>query len=165
MPFQSTVRLVQAFGIIGEVIFDGPQRAAPNILDSADAANNVIGRAFTALAGIDGRVEAGGAGVFAGILINPLAYATAGVAGDALAPTLLLPNETEADFLTMGIIVVLLTTAANIGDDVHFVIATGELLAVAPGTAPAVGNAAVPNAKVSRRNIPAAGLAVITLTN
>ena len=165
MPFQSTVRLVQAFGIIGEVIFDGPQRAAPNILDSTDAANNVIGRAFTALAGIDGRVEAGGAGVFAGILINPLAYATAGVAGDALAPTLLLPNETEADFLTMGIIVVLLTTAANIGDDVHFVIATGELLAVAPGTAPAVGNAAVPNAKVSRRNIPAAGLAVITLTN
>lgn len=169
MSFQSTVRLVQAIGIIGEVILDGPQRGQSKILRSVDPLNNVIGRAFTQdptlIPDASDIVQAGGTGVFAGILVNPLAYATAGVAGNALAPTLVLPNEAQADLLTMGIIIVALTTAANIGDDVHFVEATGELLAVAPGAAPAVGNAVVPNATVSRQNISGAGLAIITLTN
>lgn len=165
MSFQSTVRFVLAAGIVGELIFDGPNRAEPNALYSPDPTMNVIGRAFTALAGIDGQVEAGGLGVFAGILVNPLVYATAGGAAGALSPTLVLPNYGEASFLKMGTIIVELTTAANIGDDVHFVIADGTLLAVPAGTAPAVGHAVVPNAKVVRENIPSAGLAFIQLTN
>ena len=165
MGFQSTVRIQQAAGIVGEIAFDGPQRAEPNTINSVDPDMNVIGRAYTALVGQDGFVAAGGTGVFAGILVNPLVYATQGSAAGALAPTLLLPNQAEAEFLKMGTIIVELTTAAAIGNDVHFVKATGELLAVAAGTAPAVGNAVVPNTKVVRQNIGAAGLAYIQLTN
>lgn len=169
MTFQSTVRLAQTAGIVGEIIFDGPHRAEPKILRTLDPALNVIGRAFTQDPTLSpdasNIVAAGGTGVFAGILVNPLVYATAGTLAGALEPTLVLPNETNAELLKMGTIIVDLTTAANIGDDVHFVEATGELLAVAPGTAPAVGNAAVPNAKVTRQNIPAPGLAFIQLTN
>ena len=164
MGFQSTVRTRQAAGIVGELAFDGPQRAEPNTINSVDAANNVIGRAFTALAAIDGFVEAGGTGAFAGILVNPLVYATSGTLDGALAPTLVLPNNTEAEFLKMGTILVELTTAAAIGDDVHFIQATGELLAVAAGTAPAVGNSVVPSAKVVRQNTDGAGLAYIQIT-
>lgn len=169
MSFQSTVRLAQTAGIVGEIIFDGPQRAESKILQSADPALNVIGRAFTQDPTLSpdasNFIAAGGAGVFAGILVNPLVYATAGTAAGALQPTLVLPNETQVEVLKMGTIIVDLTTSANIGDDVHYVIATGELLAVAPGTAPAVGNAVVPNTQVTRQNIPAPGLAYIQLTN
>ena len=163
---QQTVRTTQTTGIVGEIIFDGPQRAEPMTLLSADAANNVIGRAFSQIAGVDGYAEAGGTGVFAGILVNPLVYASRGpVGGEPLDPTLVLPNEALVELLKMGTIIVELTTAANIGDDVHYDQATGELSAVAPGTAPDPGFSAVPNCKVVRQNIPGAGLAFVQLTN
>lgn len=166
MSFPSSVRNALAAGIVGEIIYDGPHRAEPRILSSSDAALNVIGRAFTQVAGSDTDVEAGGTGVFAGILANPLEYASYGTAaGGPLAPTITLPNETGASLVKMGTMIVSLSTAANIGDDVHFVQATGVLLAVAPGTEPAAGNSVVPNCKVVRENIPAAGLAYIQLTN
>jgi hypothetical protein len=169
MTFQSTVRTVQTAGIVGEVVFDGPQRAEPKILRSTDADLNIIGRAFTQDPDLSpdasNIVVAGGTGVFAGILVNPLVYATGGTAAGALQPTLVLPNETNVEVLVMGTIIVDLSTDANIGDDVHFVEATGVLLAVAPGTTPAVGNAVVPNTRVTRQNIPAPGLAYIQLTN
>lgn len=166
MSFQNTVRTLLAAGIVGELTFDGPFRGEPRILVSADAANNVVGRAFTQIAGSDTNVEAGGTGVFAGILANPKEYASYGTAaGGPLAPTIVLPNQTNAALVKMGTMIVALSTAGNIGDDVHFVQATGVLLAVAPGTAPAVGNSVVPNCKVVRQQIPAAGLAYIQLTN
>lgn len=165
MTFQSTVRINQAVGIVGELIFDGPQRAESNILRSADPALNIIGRAFSAVPAEDGVAQVGGPGVFAGILVNPLVYATSGTAAGTLEPTLVLPNETQAELLKMGTIIVELTTSANIGDEVHSVDATGELLAVAPGTPAAPGNSVVPNTLVTRQNIPAPGLAYIQLTN
>ena len=47
MSFQSSVAANIAFGVVGEIYLDGPMRAQPAKLDSADAANNVVGRAFT----------------------------------------------------------------------------------------------------------------------
>jgi len=47
MTFQSTVRKVQAFGIVGELRLDTAHRASPYSLDSTDPLNNVIGRFFT----------------------------------------------------------------------------------------------------------------------
>lgn len=132
MSFQSSVRQLMTYGIVGEVIFDGPQRAEPVILDSADAANNVIGRAFTSPAGEDSTVDAGGTGVFRGILVNPLVYATSGTTAGALEPTLTLPNNTNVEVLSMGTIIVSLLNAASIGDSVMFTQSTGELSALPP---------------------------------
>lgn len=166
MALQTTVGFNQATGIVGDVIFDGPMRAYPVILASADAANNVVGRAFTRAAGDDKDVTAGGTGVFAGILINSKELALYGTAaGGTLAPTLTLPNEMAVSVMDMGFVVVSLSTDAAIGDDVHFVQATGALLAVDPGTSPAVGNTKVPGASIAYFNTSAAGLAVVKLTN
>ena len=167
MGFQSQVRINQTTGIVGDIIIDGPMRAQPGILSSTSAANNVIGRAFRNIAGSDTDVTADAAGVFAGILANSKVYATSGtpvtgVDSGTLAPTLLLPNETEGEFVTKtsGIVVVLSTDAA-IGDNVFYADATG-ILAADTGTTLA-SHTLIPNATVVRQNIPAAGLAIIQL--
>lgn len=160
MGFQSTVSLNQGFGVVGELVFDGPVRAEPFILNSADAAYNVVGRAFTVTS--QGVAAAGGTGAFAGIMVNPKHYASYGTtAGGTLAPTLTLANNATAEMLRMGEIIVSLPGAAAIGDAVKYNTTTGVLGTGAPGA----GEAAVPNAKVSRFTVSGAGLAVIVLTN
>lgn len=172
MTFQSTIRYDLGYGVPGEIRKQGPLRSYPSILNSADPTQNIVGRAVSYVAGSPGVVQAGnpsGTAVFAGILANPKVYASRGDnAGNPLAPTLLLPNNTEVEHVAMGFIVVQLSggTTANVGDDVHYVEATGALLAVAPGTAPATGNLKVPNAQVDE--VPQAvanGLALIRITN
>lgn len=160
MGFQSTVSLNQGFGVVGELVFDGPVRAAPFILDSTDAANNVVGRVFTVKS--EGVAQAGGSGVFAGILVNPKHYASYGTsAGGTLAPTLTLPNAATAEMLRMGFIIVALPGAAAIGDALKYNTTTGVIGTGAPGA----GEAAVPNAVVDRFTVSGAGLAVVRLTN
>ncbi len=171
--FQSTVRINQTTGIIGEIIRQGPTRAHPGILNSTSAANNVIGRAFNYLNSVsDSDVTADAAGVFAGILVNPKVYATAGDGVGALNPTLVLPNETEVELLTMGIIIVDLSQVSPenpstiIGSDIWAEDATGILVGVASGLTIAADYTQVPNAVVSLRNVDLdPGLAIITLTN
>ncbi len=160
MGFQSTVRLQQGFGVVGELMLDGPVRAAPYTLVSADASYNVVGRAFTVTS--EGVAAAGGSGVFAGILVNPKHYASYGTAaGGTLAPTLTLANNALGECLNMGEIIVSLPGAAAIGDAIKYNTTTGILGTGAPGA----GEAAVPNAVVSRFTVSGAGLAVIRLTN
>lgn len=166
MAFQSTVNINAAFGVPGELIFDGPQRAQSLTLDSN---GGTIGYFFTksnstGVATVGGVIATGV--VMAGILVNPKAYATSGTtAGGTLAPTLVLPGNAQADFLTMGTIVVQCATAANIGDEVIYNTTTGALSAQAPGATPGAGYAKVPNAIVTRYPTAAAGLVAITLTN
>ena len=154
--FQSSVRAALASGIVGDIINDSPQRVIPAILDSASAANNVIGRAFFHAAGDDLKVSAEGADtlVFAGILINSKQYALTG-----LAATLTLPNEAEVSVMQMGYVIVNLTTAGTIGQEIFADDATGELRA---GTA--AGHTAIP-AVVAYQNTDGAGLAIIKITN
>jgi len=160
MGFQSTVALNQGFGVVGEIVFEGPLRATPGIIKGADASLNVVGRAFT-IDTADGQYTAGGTGVFGGILANPKALSSVGTsAGGPLAPTLTVPNGTVGEFVTMGEIVVALGAAANIGDAVKFVNATGVIATGAAGA----GETAIANAKVVRFSNAAAGLAVISLT-
>lgn len=164
MTFQSTVRQEQAFGVIGEVIFDGPQRARPANIKDTPAVDNTIGNAFTYEAGVDDSVQIGsaGAGAFAGILVNPKSYSNPGTAGDTLAATLNLPSNTNAEFLTMGTIVVNLTVVGTgqVGEGIFYVDATGAL---GSGTA-GEGQTQIANAKIDRKNVSGPGLAVITLT-
>lgn len=162
MGFQSTIALAQGFGVIGEIVFDGPTRATPGVIKHATAANIVVGRAFC-IDTSDGTYYPGGdAGVFGGILANPKAQSSLGTsAGGSLAPTLVVPTGTVGEFVTMGEICVALANAATIGDGVFYDDTTGALSA---GTA-STGQTQVPNAKVVRYTNAAAGLAVISLTN
>ena len=167
MPFQATVRIDQTTGTVGDIVLDGPLRGQPAILNSTSAANNVIGRAFRHLANQDLEVSADAAAgrPFAGILANSKLYATSGTAaGGTLAPTLVLPNNAEAELVTMtsGILVEL-STVAGIGDNVFFATATGILAAAAGDTL--ADHEIIPGAKIVRNNISGAGrLAVVELT-
>ena len=165
--FQSTVNINLGFGVPGELIVDGPQRVDSLTLDST---GGYIGTAFTKsnttnIASQGGAITAGST-LFAGILVNPKAYASYGAVGGApLDPTLFLGPNTQGEFLTMGTIVVTLVGAANIGDLVQYEEATGILSAIEPGTSPASGFALVPNAVVWNFPQSATGLAAIRITD
>jgi hypothetical protein len=171
--FQSTVRIDQTTGIVGDIIRQGPMRAQPAILNSTLPANNVIGRAFNYLNSVsDLDVTADVAGLFAGILVNSKVYATSGDGVGALNPTLVLPNETQVELLTMGIIIVDLSLASTsnpstiIGSDIWAQDSTGILVGVASGLAGPASYTQVPNTVISLRNVDLIpGLAIITLTN
>lgn len=127
MALQTAVNLDQAFGVVGEFRTDGPSRATPFTLDSASAANNVIGRAFTVKS--EGVAQAGtAAATFAGILINPKSYVSAGTAANGtLAETIVLRNGEVAELATMGSIIVQAIGAPAIGTGVFYTDATGVL--------------------------------------
>lgn len=163
--FQATIRYDYAFGVPGEIRKDGPTRVNPGFIVSADATQNVIGRAFTKSA--SGIYSAGGTGVFGGILVNPKAYASAGASGSPLAPTLTLPNNTEGQFMGMGYVVAVLTNAAAlVGDVVIFNQATGALTSQPAATAVPAGSTLVPNTTVSEFPQPTAGgLVLLKMTN
>lgn len=152
--------------VLGTLAFDGPQRAAALFLDSASEANNVFGRAFTYKT--EDTAQAGGAGVFAGIMTNPHAYAIDQVTAK---------NGTSGEFLHMGEVFVKLVPAVAegetpvapaIGSKVYFVAATGELT-VDPNdqdTVP-VNHTEIKGAVVSRHTPVAetgGHLAVVSLT-
>lgn len=165
--FQSTVNVNLGFGVPGELIVDGPQRVDSLTLDTT---GGTIGLAFTKSTTTNIATQGGtivaGTNVFAGILVNPKAYASYGAVGGApLDPTLFLGPNSQGEFLTMGTIVVTLVGAAEIGDLVQYNQTTGVLSAITPGTSPASGYALVPNAVVWNYAQTATGLAAIRLTN
>ena len=165
--FQSIVNINLGFGIPGELIVDGPQRVDSLTLDSN---GGTIGLAFTKSNTTNVATQGGtitsGSTVFAGILVNPKAYASYGAVGGApLDPTLFLGPNTQGEFLTMGTIVVTLVGAANIGDIIQYNTTTGVLSAVAPGSSASSGNALIPNAVVWNYPISATGLTAIRITD
>lgn len=158
MTLQSTVALNQGFGLVGELVFEGPLRAQPGVVKGT-AANIVVGRAFT-IDTADGQFQPGGTGVYGGILSNPKALQSVGTAGGGpLAPTLTVPAGTVGEFVTTGEILVQMNGAAQIGQGVYFVQATGELGAGAAGG----GQTQIAGAQVVRYANTAAGLVVISL--
>lgn len=161
MAFQSTVNFFQGAGVPGQIYLDDPHRAESFILESALASYNIVGAtAYTVVS--EGIAQAGGTGHFAGILVDPQQYALFGVNNQPLQPTLVLPNEIQADLLTMGTIFVTLPAAAAIGDVVIYDNTTGALSTITPGTPVPVGKTYA-NAFVSYFTVTAAGLAVITV--
>ena len=164
--FQSTVRIDQTTGIVGDIVIEGATDGTPAILQSTDAANNVIGRAFRHVAGsdTDASADVAAGAPFAGILANSKRYATSGTAsGGTLAPTLTLPNESEVDLVsfTAGILVEL-STVATIGQNVFFATATGILAAATGDTL--TDHELIAGGRVVRNNISGtARLAIIAL--
>ncbi len=167
MGFQSTVALNQGFGLIGDIVFDGPMRAVPATISHSTAADIVVGRYFT-IAASDGTYRPGGTGKIGGILSNPHALQSIGTtAGGPLAPTLVIPTGTVGEFLTMGEIVVTLAAAVAIGDLALYDTTTGVLSSVAPLVS-ATGSISTTTLTVSAIAADSAPLAVgqrITGTN
>ena len=169
MSFQTTVLPDLYSGFIGEIAFDGPTRTVTGMLATgAGAANNVIGRVFTWADKAAGTFRAGGpAADFAGIFVMPKTHALRGTAaGGTLADSLIVPDGEFAEMLFMGeVYVSVATTGAVTGSPLKYNITTGIINF---GT-PSAGEAAIPNAVVSRHNASptAAGafLVVARLTN
>ena len=164
MGFQSTVQLQQGFGVPGEMFTDSPWRAESFTLVSALASYNVIGAtAYTKTSEGVAEAGAGGALGFAGILVDPKNQTLLGVGGNALAPTLVLPNQTQAELLTMGTIIVTLPAPAAIGDYLIYDDVTGALATMAPG-------GSLPSGKsfafglVDYFTVSGSGLAVVTIS-
>lgn len=164
--FQSTVNVNLGFGVPGELIVDGPQRVDSLTLDSN---GGTIGLAFTKSNSTNVATQGGtvGTGVlFAGILVNPKAYASYGAVGGApLDPTLFLQGNSQGEFMTMGTIVVTIVGACNIGDLVQYNTTTGVLSTVAPGASATTGNALIPNCVVWNYPQSATGLTAIRITD
>jgi hypothetical protein len=158
MAFQSQVNINMAAGVAGEFASDGAHRVQAYQLDSAIVGKpNTFGFAYTQLA--DGIATVGGAGAFAGILVNPKSKALYGTAtGGTLAPSLDAMNLSIGELCskTLGSIWVMLPAAAAIGDLVCYSTTTGALSTVAAGTASApAGTKFVPNATVYRYSVNA----------
>lgn len=89
-----------------------------------------------------------------------------GTAEGALEASLAIKDGIHGDVLTMGDIVVRVTTSCKIGDLVAYDTTTGELSTVAVGGSAGSGKALIPNAVVYRYPVTASGgLTVIRLTN
>lgn len=163
---QTSILSSQPLGIVGEVVIDGPVLARAFTLNSDDAAYNVFGRAFTVAS--ESVAQAGGTGVFAGILTSPKEHISYGTAdGGPLAPTLTLPNGVQAEMTTMAAgLVISLPASASIGDKVIYDTTTGALSTVASAaTSAGSGKAFVPNARIVEYTPSAAGLAVMRMAN
>lgn len=168
MGFQSTVNFDNAYGLVGELVVDGPIRAEPGILRSVDAANNVFGRVFSEAAAAPGIWRAGntdGAGVRFAILFNPKEFVSYGTASAGpLAPTITLANETTAAFLTMGEVWAASLNAAAVGNEVIFATATGIISTQAPAATPGAGLARLATAVVGRNPGAAGGVFPLRIT-
>lgn len=164
---KAPIRADLAFGIPGEIRFDGPNRTQPGTLVSTDAANNVFGRVFSRAT--DGTWRAGdpaGDGVQFAILTNPKEFVSRGTAAGSLAPNLTIPNQTIGSFTTMGFIVGQTLTAADVGYVIHYAKATGAISAQPVGTAVPGTSLLLANATVDRvpQNAPP-GLFLLRITN
>jgi hypothetical protein len=167
MSFQFSVNQYQGSGVIGSLYSDAPLVVQSFILNSASAANNVYGRAFTKNA-VEGYAYAGGTPAgnvsFAGFLVDPKITPSYGTsAGGPLAPTLTLQNGQVGSFLTRGFIYVNLPAPAIVGDNIYYNVVTGELVSanthLSAPTAPA--GTAFAHARVAIFNVTLPGLAII----
>lgn len=175
MTFQKNVRFDQGFGVVGEIRFDGPHRAAE--LELAD--QGIVGRVYTVLqtnnAEDSGRVVMGGANaIFAGILANPKVYPYYGSVADSSNDDnrLTIPKGSLAEFVTMGFIVLQIKNSARVGDYLEYLHTTGEIQALAhpmdgSEPTPSSGCSLVPNARVDRypQTNTDGGLILARLTN
>lgn len=163
MAFPSSVINDLRSGIPGEIAFDAPYTGITAVVNTTTEANNVFGRAFTYRDESVESVQAGGSGLFAGIMVNPKAFAQQNVSTD-LSGGDKIANGNPSEFLVEGEVYVLLSagTAVTIGDPVYFVNASGTLGA---GTA-AAGQTQIAGATVVRHNPSAANapaLAVVRI--
>lgn len=136
---QSTVNIELGFGVVGSLFDNSPKRSAPWALYTASHPEyNVVGRAFTASSAnpADGSApataQAGGTGMFVGLLANPKVYPLYGDTTGTLAASLALPNYSIGELVTMGHMIVAVPGACSLGDQLTYATANGTLGTVTP---------------------------------
>lgn len=124
MAFPSTLRVAMISGLPGELAFDGPKRGGVAVLNTTTPANNRFGHVLTYRDDTIETVQAGGTGVFAGILQHPKGWA---IGSDVM------PNGSACEFLIEGEIYapVLETEDVELGAQLYYVTATGQLTVTA----------------------------------
>jgi hypothetical protein len=138
--FQQSINIYTAFGVPGEISFDGPIRSKMYNLFS-NGTPNIVGYAYTISQGDNpdpagdtpnaGNATVGGTGVFAGILVNPKAYVNFGTTAQGpLGPTLALPDYTLGELMDFGECFASLPGPANPGDLVCYNTTTGALSSI-----------------------------------
>jgi hypothetical protein len=167
MGFQQgpITQTLQGAGVPGARAYDGPSRVYPWTLVSTPQLNVVGATAYTETT--EGVAQAGGTGVFAGLLVDPKAYVAwgNGAIEGALAPTMTLPDGTIGELAVMGTFFLTLASAGNIGDKIVYDTTTGALDRIASTGSPATGYALVPNATIILRASAAGGIAIVNITN
>lgn len=119
--FQSTVRLVQGFGVPGDLYSNAPLRSEPFQL----AADCTVGFMNTVVS--QGICTPGGTGVLAGLLFNSKVYALFGDGSDPLNPSLVVPAYTNVELLKEGEVVISVPADCAIGDKVSYATSGGAL--------------------------------------
>jgi len=139
MGIQTSVSITQGFGVIGELYDNSPVRGESFLLNSADPANNVFGRAFSIVSeGVAAAGNTTGILIYAGIMVNPKGSKLTGIVGNPLAPSITLANNTIAEIVNFGELIVLVrlnvSPVVAPGQVVIFENATG-ILALNPASA------------------------------
>lgn len=156
MGQKSVTNAALGSGVVGEFYSSAPQGTRSLILNSANAALNVIGRVVTFVDDQNEQAGVAASSRFAGIIGFPKSLARQG-----LADSTTIPNSTVAELVTQGYMYVNLPAAAKKGDYVYWTNATGALTTVAPNAAPPANSTRVPGGTVQIFNVTAAGIAVI----
>jgi hypothetical protein len=132
MTFQSSVSIKQGFSVPGEIFQDVAWTVLSYTLDSDGTPNNVGSTAYTITS--EGVVQAGNGGEFgyAGILAIPKSYSLFGVDGSGLEPSLQLPDFTQAEIASQGMMAVILPNEADINDLIIYDNDTGTLSSIGP---------------------------------
>lgn len=143
-------------GVVGEFYSTEPQGVRSLILNSASAANNVIGRVATYVDDEDQQAGVAASTRFAGIIGFPKSLAREGL-GDVNT----IANGVAADLINKGYVFVDLPAVAAKGDFVYYSDTDGTLATVAPTAAPPPGHTRLPGGKVEIYNVTEAGISVI----
>jgi hypothetical protein len=167
MGFQAAVNLYRGFGIVGEKFSDAPAIATSYILNGTQP--NQFGNAFTLVS--EGVAQAGGDGVFVGILVNPNVDFTAYISTTVLSVsavakgTLGVGQIIEGAGVIPGTYIISLGTGTG-GTGTYNISGAGETVASKPMTANSLaptGYKFIPKAEVFKFDTSASGLAVVQL--
>jgi len=165
MAFQSATYQTMGVGIQGEIYQSAPWSGQALTINSVSAAYNVIGKTVATWQPTQGTLYvAAGQGSdastkWAGFLASPKSLALYN--GDFTA-SMTVANSSQVVICSMGVMLVYLPAAANIGDKVCYNTTTGTITTIAPGATLSAGTLFA-QAEVINYSTAGAGLAVIRI--
>lgn len=153
MTLQKKVNEKLAFGVHGD-LYDAN---SPRRIDPKTVAGGAIGLFYTIDPTDPKKVVLGGTGVLAGVAVNTKEYITNG-----LVPSLAFRSGDVAQIMSMGRVVLKVSTPVTVGMSAYYNTTTGEITADDPATV-TEGLVEIPNSIFIETNSLADELAVLQL--